>query len=343
MKRVVTGREGERSMLEKTAFTCTAKDGLVLRGMYWHDPAVEARAAVLFIHGMLEYYGRYDEYASFLAEKGIRFFAFDLRGHGLTTPDDADRGFFGAKDGTGQLMDDVGKVRSRMNEFLTAEGISDLPVFLYGHSMGSFIASCYAKRTAAAGFSGILLSGTTANNRKAGLGIVLARAQCLVLGPKSRGKFLQNMGFSGYNKRIKPQRTIDDWLSRDDKIVDAYMLDPGCTFIFKAAGMADLAALTKESGGKDWTAVVPKDVPVFIFAGEEDPVGEYGRGPKILSKWFEETGHETVLKLYPSGRHEMHNELNRKEVYNDVLSFILLHSQRRTPLEGALASGPGAH
>lgn len=334
--------DGGHPMLEKTAFTCTANDGLVLQGMYWHDSAVEARAAVLFIHGMLEYYGRYDAYASFLAENGIRFFAFDLRGHGLTTPDDANRGFFGAKDGTGQLMADVAAVRVRMNEFLAGDGLSGLPVFLYGHSMGSFIASCYAKRTAAAGLSGILLSGTTADNKKAGLGVALARTQCLIRGPKSRGKFLQNMGFAGYNKRIKPARTIDDWLSRDEKIVDAYMADPGCTFVFKAAGMADLAALTRESGSRNWTGVVPKDVPVFIFAGEEDPVGEYGRGPKLLAKWFGETGHETSLKLYPSGRHEMHNELNREEVYKDVLSFILLHSQRSTPLDGALASGPGA-
>ena len=330
-------------MLEKTTYTCTASDGLVLRGMYWHDSDTEAKAAVLFIHGMLEYYGRYDAYASFLAKRGIRFFAFDLRGHGLTTPDESDRGYFGAKNGVDRLMEDVATVRTRMNDFLTVDGLSDLPVFLYGHSMGSFIASCCAKRTAAAGLSGILLSGTTADNKKAGLGVVLARTQCLVRGPRSKGKFLQNMGFSGNNKRIKPARTIDDWLSRDEKIVDAYMVDPGCTFVFKAAGMADLAALTKESGGRNWTGAVPKDVPVFIFSGEEDPVGEYGRGPRILAKWFEETGHETALKLYPSGRHEMHNELNREEVYNDVLSFILLHSQRKTPLRGALASGPGEH
>ena len=332
---------GGHPMLEKTTFTCTASDGLAVRGMYWSDSAVEAKAAVLFIHGMLEYYGRYDAYASFLAGKGIRFFAFDLRGHGLTTPDEAERGFFGAKNGVDRLMEDVAAVRTQMNDLLAGDGLSGLPVFLYGHSMGSFIASCYAKRTKAAGLSGILLSGTTAGNRKAGLGVVLARTQCLFLGPKSKGKFLQNMGFAGNNSRIKPARTIDDWLSRDDKIVDAYMSDPGCTFTFKAAGMADLAALTKESGGRNWTGVVPKDVPVFIFSGEDDPVGEYGRGPKILKNWYEETGHETVLKLYPSGRHEMHNEINREEVYNDVLSFILLHSKRETPLKGALASGPG--
>ena len=330
-------------MIEKLQFTCTAKDGLTLQGRSWRDASVPPKSILLIIHGMTEFCWRYDDFASFLSGQGIIVYAFDLRGHGLTTQDALNRGFFAEKNGVDLLMSDIDCVRAKIDEIRTAAGAGNLPFFMLGHSMGSFITSCYVKRNHARGLSGIIISGTNAKAGLAGVGKALARMQCFFKGPKSEGKLLDKIAFGTYNEKFQPQRTVKDWLTRDEAIVDKYIADPACMFLFKASGFADLSSLLQEAGSKNWTEVIPKTVPVYIYCGEMDPVGAYAKGPEILYQWYKETGHDASFKVYPGGRHEMHNELNRDEVYRDVLSFILLHSQSKVPNEGALASGPGAN
>lgn len=329
-------------MLDKTTYLCTAKDGLILQGMSWRDPSVASKAVLLIVHGMTEHCLRYDSFASYLASNGIQVFSFDLRGHGKTTPDEEDRGFFAAKGGVDMLMSDVACVRDKIQEILACDTLGALPFMMLGHSMGSFITSCYCKRTHAEGLDGVILSGTTALPGPVGFARRLARMQSTILGPKSRGHFLTKLAFGGYNSRCIPKRTSKDWLSRDPEIVDAYLAEPACTFIFKAAGFYDLFSMLGEIGPHNWTDQVPDDVPVYLFCGEMDPVGNYGKGPKTLQKWFIDTGHGVDLKIYSGCRHETINEINKEEVYADVLSFIIEHSQRKTPLRGAMASGPGA-
>jgi len=328
-------------MTERTAFTCTATDGLQIQGRTWRDASVMPKAVLLIVHGMTEFCWRYDEFASFLSSEGVMVFSFDIRGHGLTTPDEADRGFFAEKNGVDLLMSDLDCIRAKVDELRTEAGAGDLPLFMFGHSMGSFITSCYIKRTKAKGLSGVIISGTNAKPDMVKLGLFIARTQSFFMGPKSRGKLLSSLAFKGYNDRYSPQRTVNDWLTRDEKIVDAYLADPACTFLFKAGGFADLSRLLLEIGFDNWTAEVPMETPIYIYCGEMDPVGRYGEGPKTLWQWYTDTGHDAQLKIYPEGRHEMHNELNRDTVYRDVLSFILLHSQSKVPDSGALSSGPG--
>jgi len=313
-------------MLEKSTFTCLAADGLKIQGRSWRDNSNSPRACLLIIHGMTEFCLRYDDFASFLSEQGILVYAFDLRGHGLTTPDAQNRGFFAEKNGVDLLMSDIDCVRSKIDELRVEISAQDLPFFMFGHSMGSFITSCYIKRNHAKGLSGVILSGTTAKAGLAGAGKFMARIQCLFKGPKSEGKFLDKVAFGTYNEKFQPQRTEKDWLTRDNAIVDAYIADPACMFLFKASGFSDLSSLLMECGSKNWTEAVPKDMPVYIYCGGNDPVGMYSKGPTSLYEWYKETGHTDVsLKVYPEGRHEMHNELNRDEVYRAVLAFLLQH------------------
>lgn len=329
--------------MEKLQFTCRAKDGLQIQGRLWRDESVPPKAAMLIIHGMTEFCWRYDDFASFLSHEGILVYSFDIRGHGQTTTDALDRGFFAEKKGVDLLMSDIDCVRAKIDGLRAGIGAGDLPLFMFGHSMGSFITSCYVKRTQAKGLSGVIISGTNAKAGLAAVGRILARMQCFFKGPKSEGKLLDKIAFGTYNEKFQPQRTVKDWLTRDEAIVDKFIADPACMFLFKAAGFADLSALLEEAGSKNWTDAVPKDVPVYIYCGEMDPVGVYSKGPQILYQWYKDTGHDATLKIYPGGRHEMHNELNRDEVYRDVLSFIILHSQSNVPGTGALASGPGAN
>ena len=316
-------------MIEKLQFTCEAEDGLKIACRSWRVSSVPPQAVLLIIHGITEFCWRYDDFATFLSEQGVLVYSFDLRGHGLTTQDAENRGFFAKRNGVDLLVSDINCVRAKIEEIRVGIGASSLPFFILGHSMGAMITSCYIRRNHAKGLSGVIISSIYSSSRVLAVsGVFLARLQCLFRGPKSEAKLLMELGSAGFNKKIRPQRTPKDWLTRDEAIVDKYIADPACMFNFKAAGLADFSPLVIESGFRNWTQTVPTDVPVYIYCGDMDPAGLYTKGPRRLYQWFRDTGHsEAVLKVYPGGRHEMHNELNRDEVYRDVHAFILLHSQ----------------
>lgn len=321
---------------------CSARDGLLLKGACWSDDERAPFSALLIIHGMLEHIRRYRKTAEDLVAGGVRVYAFDLRGHGETTPDEEGRGYFADRGGVDLLLSDMDRMLETVRSDLEREGLGKIPFCVLGHSMGSFITSCYMKTRGSTGSDGVILSGTTARPGPVGAARTLARIQSAIFGPKSRGKQLTKIAFGSYNARIKPERTSNDWLTRDDAIVDAYNSDPACTFTFKAAGFADLFSMLGTIGRTDWTDAVSKELKILLIAGRMDPVGMYGRGPEILCEWFRSTGHEVTLLLYPDGRHEMHNELNRGEVMTDILTFLRALSERTERREPAMASGPGS-
>lgn len=329
-------------MLVRNPIMCSAVDGLSLQGACWYDDARAPSSVLLIIHGMLEHVRRYEKTAADLALDGVRVYAYDLRGHGQTTPEQENRGYFANRDGINLLLSDVDVMLEAVRADLLREGIKDIPLCVLGHSMGSFITSCYLKSRGTTHTDGVILSGTTARPGPVGVARTLARLQSVVIGPKSKGKLLTKIAFGSYNARIKPARTINDWLTRDDAIVDLYNADPGCTFTFKAAGFADLFGMLGEIGSKNWTGAVSKDLKILLIAGQMDPVGGYGKGPAILNQWFIETGHDCELKLYPDGRHEMFNELNRDLAVNDVTIFLRSLADRAGLRKPAMASGPGS-
>ncbi len=329
-------------MLTRKPIECTAEDGLSLKGACWFDDSCAHSSVLLIIHGMLEHIRRYEKTAADLVAGGVRVYAFDLRGHGQTTPLEADRGFFAKKNGIELLLSDMDRVLATVRASIASEGLSGLPFCVLGHSMGSFITSCYLKSRGTTGSDGVILSGTTAKPGPVGVARTLARLQSAIIGPKSKGKLLTKIAFGPYNKKINPVRTINDWLTRDEAIVDAYNADPGCTFKFKAAGFADLFGMLGRIGQKNWTESVSKDLKILLIAGRMDPVGAYGKGPEILHEWFRATGHDCTLKTYPDGRHEMLNELNRDAAIGDIKVFLHALSERAGLREPAMASGPGA-
>ncbi|MBN1892338.1 MAG: alpha/beta fold hydrolase [Clostridiales bacterium] len=329
-------------MLIRNPITCSARDGLLLKGACWYDDANEPSSALFIIHGMLEHIRRYEKTAAEWVADGVRVYAYDLRGHGETTPEQEDRGYFADREGIELLLSDVERMLEAVRADLLREGLNNIPLCVLGHSMGSFITSCYLKKHGTIQTDGVILSGTTAKPGPVGLARAIARLQCKVLGPKSEGKLLTKIAFGPYNAKIDPVRTANDWLTRDEQIVDAYNADPGCTFKFKAAGFADLFGMLGEIGRKNWTGAVAKDLKILILSGQMDPVGNYGKGPEILYQWFRETDHDCELKLYPDGRHEMLNELNRDAAINDVKTFLRSLRDRTERSKSAMASGPGS-
>lgn len=275
----------------------------------------EPHACVQIIHGMAEHIERYHDFATFLAENNILVFGMDLPGHGKSIGEGQPKGYFGDKDGWDHLIAD----NKTLHDLVMADYPS-VACILFGHSMGSFLARTYAGRMGV-DFDAFVFSGTAGANPA--LPIAKAIAKSAV--KKGRGKLpndqLNNLSFGAYNKKIKPNRTEFDWLSRDSANVDKYIADPLCGFVFTSCAFVDLFNGLQEISNLNWAKRVPNR-PVFLMAGSNDPVGNMGKGVKQVEKWLLKSDHKVTMKLYPEGRHEMLNETNRDEVYRDVLLFI---------------------
>ncbi len=304
---------------EKTLFTVESQLKPTLIHGYFCSPVVKAnaKAIVQIAHGMAERKERYDEFVEFLAENGYAVFIHDHLGHGESVQNDDYLGFFGEEDGWKTLVEDCYTVTKYAREIFPNK-----PVILFGHSMGSFIARAYSQIHDMT-LDGAVYCGTSGPNPAAGIAVKLADIIASSKGNMYRSEFINSVAFGTYNKRIKPQRTAFDWLTRDTEIVDKYVADKYCGFLFTACGYRDLFSVLKYVSGKNWYKGVRKNLPILMIAGDADPVGEYGSGVKEVAATLKKTGHEKVeLKLYKDFRHEILNETNRQDVMNDILVWL---------------------
>ena len=241
------------------------------------------------------------------------------RNPGRSGPNGTD-GYFAEKDGRKFVLQDL----HEMNR-LAREAYPGLPVILLGHSMGSFFARMYAVLYPET-LHALVLSGTGGPNPLAGVGLALTEAIGRVKGRKHRSKFLNNMAFGQYLKRVDSPDTPYDWISRDKEVVARYAQDAKCTFIFTASAFHELMAILRAVNRPQWAQKVDKRLPVALFAGDADPVGDYGRGVESVYRALKDAGVKDVfLKLYPGARHEILNETNRAEVYADILAWCDAH------------------
>lgn len=273
------------------------------------------RALLVIAHGMAEHSGRYDHFARFLAENGFAVYMNDHAGHGRSAQV---KGHFADKNGWDCVLRDLHALRLEAQQ-----AHPGLPVFWMGHSMGSFLSRCYITRHGE-GLSGCVLCGTMGKNPGAALGKALAMAQERLMGPRAAGKKLNRLATGTYNRRIQNPVNSSAWLSRDEKVCRDFEADPLSNFPFTAAGYRDLFTGLLEISSPQWAQGVPKDLPILLIAGEEDPVGDYGRGPRQVEGWLGQAGiSDLTLKLYPGMRHEVLNELGKEQVYGDVLDWLL--------------------
>lgn len=274
----------------------------------------DPRAVLLIAHGMAEHSGRYDHFARYLAERGFAVYMNDHAGHGRSAQV---KGHFADQDGWLCVVADM---KALMDQAVTEH--PGLPVFLMGHSMGSFIARSFIIRYGQ-GLAGCVVCGTMGTNPGLKLGKAVAALQCRLLGPRSRGSKIDTLATASYNKRIPNPVNASAWLSRDDKVCKAFQADPMCFFPFTAGGYRDLFAGLEEVTAPQWAGRVPKELPLFLIAGDQDPVGSYGQGPQQVAAALRGAGCADVrLKLYPGMRHEVLNELGKEEVYADVLEWL---------------------
>lgn len=289
-------------------------------GYFFWDDSQPVRAVLQISHGMCEYILRYRDFAAFMASHGFAVCGNDHLGHGATSPDETTDGFFAPKGGRFYVLRDL----KTMNG-LARRRWPGRPLILLGHSMGSFFARWFAE-TYPDALDALIISGTGGPNPAAGAGLAVTTAISKLRGPKYRSELVQNMAFGAYLRRVENPETPYDWISRDKAIVAAYAQDPKCTFRFTASAFHELMAVLRTVNRPEWAGKLCKNLPIWLFSGDADPVGDYGKGVNTVYERLKEAGLADVsLTLYPDGRHEMLNETNRAEVYADLLAWCEAH------------------
>ena len=280
-------------------------------------PEGTPKGIVQIVHGIAEFVERYDDFANFLTTHGFVVVAEDHMGHGQSIGGGSTQGFFtggwfAAVEDTMQLL------KNTMAEF------PGIPYILFGHSMGSFMARTILAKYPDSGLAGAVICGTGWQPRFA-LPVLIAVVEglCKKKGEQKPDPALHKMIFGGYNNRIKNPRTDFDWLTRDEAIVDNYIAHPLCGFVPACGLLRDMMKGIYYVEQPENLQNMKKHLPVLFIAGEEDPVGPYGKGVEQAHKAFLKAGMvRTSIKLYPDCRHEILNELNRQEVYADVLAWL---------------------
>ncbi|WP_054957591.1 alpha/beta hydrolase [Paenibacillus dakarensis] len=280
------------------------------------DPDKDVKAVLQIVHGVSETGARYEGLASLLTKHGYAVYVNDHRGHGRTAEnlqalgDAGENGFEG-------MIDDIILLSS-----IIKQKHAHIPHFLLGHSMGSFITQrimCTDSRH----FDGFILSGSNGPRGLLKFGEILAATQAKIKGDTHRSILINAIVFGPYNKGFGPIRTPFDWLSRDPEEVDRYINDPYCGQICSARFFREFFQLLQQIHKPEMLSRLEKDKPVYIYSGEEDPVGMHGKGVRKLIELYKKLGVKHLeYRLYPGGRHEMLHETNRDEVAAHILEWL---------------------
>ena len=290
-----------------------AEDGHNIHLQTW-APAGDRRGTIQLLHGLGEHIMRYERFAQAAVARGYIVYGHDHRGHGLS---EGDRGFFADEDGWHKVVEDVRVVNDHIRSRHPVA-----PVIMLAHSMGSFIGETFAMHYGAR-LQGLLLSGSSRPQRLQVMpGRLLAKLESFRVGKRGNSALINALGFSAFNRPFRPVRTEMDWLSRDEAEVDLYLADPLCGGPFTCGLWLDFMAGLQELASDHAVTRIPSDLPVLVSGGSVDPVGGE-KGMTRLTMQYMQTLHQRVkLKIYPDGRHEMLNEVNRDEVTADWLDWI---------------------
>lgn len=305
-------------MGKKEEFYFTSAAGTTKIHAVRYIPDGKIKAILQIAHGMVEYIERYEDFALYLNSKGILVTGNDHLGHGNSVNSKDDLGYFAKEEGNRAVLYDLYQLTQ-----ITKETYPNIPYFLLGHSMGSFYARQYLCEFGNE-LNGAIIMGTGFQPLMlVNSGKLLTRIFALFNGWHYRCAFVDNMAFGSYNKRFAPARTTKDWLSKDESKVDEYIADEYCGFVFTLNAYYNMFHGISRLYDKNLLAKMPKSLPVFFVAGEDDPVGEFGKGVLRAVDSFKKAGMKNVkVKLYPKDRHEILNETDRQTVYQDLNEWL---------------------
>ncbi|MDR2090681.1 MAG: alpha/beta hydrolase [Clostridiales bacterium] len=277
----------------------------------WDGVKGDAKGVVQIIHGMAEYAGRYENFAEFLNENGFIAAALEQRAHKGA----AVKGYE-----SGDVFEDTVKDNLALTTFLKSK--YDLPVFTLGHSYGSMVAQAYIQNSP--DIKAVVLSGSAARTDVLSkLGSLIAKAQLKIFGGKKPAKLIGKLSFGAFDKPFKDENQKSAWISRDKESVKKYVVDPLCGYDmsinFQASFMPALQRIAEDEN----VAKIDKNLPVFMASGSADPVGGNGKFVGELHAIYRKNGIKNLkFKLYENARHEILNEINKDEVYKDILEFF---------------------
>jgi alpha-beta hydrolase superfamily lysophospholipase len=309
--------------MKSDTFTFKTSDGVQIFTYRWMpDEASAVKGVVQIAHGMAEHAARYERFADALTKAGYAVYANDHRGHGKTAGSQDNIGYFADENGWEKVVKDM----HALTVIIKKEN-PNKPFFLFGHSMGSFLSRHYSMLYASE-LTGLILSGTGGDPGAIGkIGLFVAKMDAMFHGRKAKSEIMNKLSFGAFNSAFKPNRTDYDWLSRDNAEVDKYINDPLCGTVFTAGFFCDMLGGLDFINKKENIGKIPKNLPIYLFSGAKDPVGTNTKGVNQVYNSLKNAGiGDLTLKFYENGRHESLNEINRDEVFRDVIVWLDKHS-----------------
>ncbi len=306
--------------MTKKDFYYPSSDGkTTIHAIRW-EPDGKPKGILQIAHGMVEFIDRYDDFAKYLNGHGYLVTGEDHLGHGASVISDEYHGYFG-KEGNAYVIADIHRLRTMMNE-----EFPDVPYMMLGHSMGSFLIRQYITEwdaEYAKGLSGVIIMGTgwlSAPLLKVGKAV----ARALGTGKVGKSaKLIDVLSFSNYLKRIPDARCFSDWLTKDEKVVDWYRAEPWCRFRFTPNAYYHMFCGMQKAHSIKRMRHLPDGLPVLFASGAEDPVGKWGEGVrKAFMVYSDNTGCRVDIRLYDDDRHEILNETDKAQVYEDMRDFL---------------------
>lgn len=274
------------------------------------------RLVIHIVHGMSEHSGCYDDVARLLNEAGYSVFAHDHCCHGENVPV-GELGIVSETQNWRYILEDMLSLN-----VLIRESCPETPVAILGHSMGSFIAQRFAQQHPER-VDFLLLEGSSLEPRWLTTAAKsIAALECFRQGAEGKSLLLHALTFGGFNRAIPNPRTAFDWVSRDAVFVDAYVSDPRCGFQVSNAFWRDMFGLLVVLYSRKALAGFRKDLPVYVFSGDRDPVGHNGKSVKKLANWLASRLNSVTTKLYPQARHDVLHEINQAEVLKDLIVWL---------------------
>lgn len=300
----------------KNEFYFASSDGVnQIHAIEW-IPEGEVKAVLQMCHGMVEYIDRYHDFATFLAQNGYYVVGHDHLGHGKSVSSSDKLGFFHEKNGNEYVIADIHQLRKD-----TEEKYPNVPYFMMGHSMGSFLVRQYIGLYGE-GLAGAIIMGTGDQpNLILGAGKLICKLIAIFKGWEYRSKFVDGMAAGGYDKQVKGEG--ESWISKNVDNLMKYKDDPLCGYVFTVNGYYHMFSGMHKMNQQEKAEKIPKELQIFFVAGAEDPVGNCGKSVENVYKRYQKCGMKDVsMKLYENDRHEILNEDDREQVYQDILGWL---------------------
>lgn len=302
----------------KNEFYYPSKDGVTrIHAIEW-KPKKDIKAVLQICHGMVEYIDRYHDFAAFLARHGYYVVGHDHLGHGKSVVNSERLGYFHETKGNECVIEDIHQLRER-----TEKAYPNVPYFMMGHSMGSFLVRQYLG-VHAEGLAGAIIMGTGQQPSVIlHAGKLVCKLIAICKGWEYRSKLVDGMAAGGYEKAFPNEKDGSNWLSRNPENVKKYRNDSLCGYTFTVNAYYHMFDGMVKMNRQEKEGKLPKELPVFLVSGKEDPVGNFGKSVDKVHQNYQSCGMKDVeIKLYDKDRHEILNEVDREQVFEDILKWL---------------------